>query len=311
MLEPRAVATSLLVAHLQGCAEGLKPNAQCQSFKAPSGRGQITPDHPCRTYGENTLNSRIVCQFSCGAASAVATKLALAQYGERCVIINAYIEEEHPDNRRFGADCEVWFGQPIVQLRDIKYDASAIKVFETVGFIKGPRGASCTTRIKRGLLDKWKEHGDIMVLGFTAEEQERADDFRERQPDKAVLFPLIERGLTKEDCKAMVERAGIKLPEMYLLGYDNANCIGCVKGGLGYFRAVREDFPVQFERLAQAEDKVAALHGENSYILRHRSGALKGQRFPLRELPVGKSHRGEALPSCGLFCESAEQEYSA
>lgn len=26
--------------------------------------------------------SRIVCQFSCGAASAVATKLALAQYGE-------------------------------------------------------------------------------------------------------------------------------------------------------------------------------------------------------------------------------------
>lgn len=25
--------------------------------------------------------SRIVCQFSCGAASAVATKLAIAQYG--------------------------------------------------------------------------------------------------------------------------------------------------------------------------------------------------------------------------------------
>ena len=28
--------------------------------------------------------SRILCQFSCGAASAVATKLALAQYGVRC-----------------------------------------------------------------------------------------------------------------------------------------------------------------------------------------------------------------------------------
>jgi hypothetical protein len=256
--------------------------------------------------------NRIVCQFSCGAASAVATKLTISVYGaDRCVILNAFIKEEHADNRRFAVDCERWFGQSIVNLRDTKYDASAIKVFETVGYIKGIRGASCTTRIKRGLLDKWKKPDDIMVLGFTAEEQERADDFREMNPDKEVMFPLIERGLTKEDCKAMVERAGIKLPAMYLLGYDNANCIGCVKGGLGYFRAVREDFPNQFERLAQAEDKVAGLHGENAYILRHRSGPLKGQRFPLRELPAGIAHRGDPLPSCGLFCESAEQEYVA
>lgn len=255
--------------------------------------------------------ARIVCQFSCGAASAVATKLALAKYGARCVIVNAYIEEEHPDNRRFAVDCEAWFGQPIVSLRDTTYDASAIKVFETVGFIKSRRGAACTLRIKRGLLDKWKQPGDVMVLGFTAEEVDRRDDFLDRNPGRVALFPLIERGLTKEDCKAMVERAGINLPAMYLLGYDNANCIGCVKGGLGYFRAVREDFPVQFERLAQAEDKVAGLHGENAYILRHRSGPLVGQRFPLRELPDGKAHRGEPLPSCGLFCESAEQEYAA
>ena len=109
----------------------------------------------------------------------------------------------------------------------------------------------------------------------------------------------------------MVERAGIKLPAMYLLGYDNANCIGCVKGGLGYFRAIREDFPAQFDRLAKAEGKVAAIHGANAYILRHRSGPLAGQRFPLRELPQGKAHRGEPLPSCGLFCESAELEYAA
>jgi hypothetical protein len=98
---------------------------------------------------------------------------------------------------------------------------------------------------------------------------------------------------------------------MYRLGYDNANCIGCVKGGLGYFRAIREDFPEKFERLALAEEKVAQLHGENAYILRHRSGALKGQRFPLRELPAGAPYRGEPLPSCGLFCEMAEQEYAA
>ena len=55
------------------------------------------------------MDPRIVCQFSCGAASAVATKLALAQYGDRCEIINAYLRNEHPDNRRFLADCERCF----------------------------------------------------------------------------------------------------------------------------------------------------------------------------------------------------------
>lgn len=254
---------------------------------------------------------RILAQFSCGAASAVATKLALAQYGDRVVIVNAFIEEEHQDNRRFAVDCEQWFGQPIVNLRDEKFGASAIAVFESVGYIKGPRGAACTTRIKRGLLREFEQPGDVLVLGYTAEEQDRYDDWLENWPDRAIIAPLIERGLTKEDCKAMVVRAGIELPMMYRMGYENANCIGCVKGGLGYWRAIREDFPAQFERVAQAEDKVAGLHGDGAYILRHRSGPLNGKRFPLRELPAGKIDRAEPLPSCGLFCEIAEQEYAA
>jgi len=255
--------------------------------------------------------SRVVCQFSCGAASAVATKLALAQFGEQCVIINAFIAEEHPDNHRFAGDCERWFGHPITCLRDKKYGASVITVFETVGFIKSRDGAACSTRIKRELLRKFEQPGDVLVLGYTAEEQHRLDDWVEKWPDRPIIAPLIERGLIKEDCKAMVDRAGIELPMMYRLGYANANCIGCVKGGLGYFRAIREDFPAQFERLAQAENKVFELHGSEAYILRHRSGPLDGHRFPLRELPNGKAHRGELLPSCSFFCELAEMEYTS
>ena len=257
------------------------------------------------------MQNRVLAQFSCGAASAVATKLALAEFGDRCVVLNAYVEEEHPDNRRFFSDCEKWFGVPIIELRDEKYEASAIKVFETVGYIKGPRGAACTSRIKRGLLRAYERPGDLLILGYTAEEQDRLDDFIADFPDRPIRAPLIERGLTKQDCKAMVERAGIVLPLMYRLGYDNANCIGCVKGGMGYMRAIRQDFPAQFERLCQAEDKVHALHGDSARIFRHRSGPLKGQRFALRELPAGKIDRSEHVPSCGLICESAEALYAA
>lgn len=255
--------------------------------------------------------SRILCQFSCGAASAVATKLTLSEHGDKCEILNAYVEEEHPDNRRFLVDCERWFGRPITILRDQKYGASAINVFERVGYIKGRNGAACTARIKRGLLRTYERPGDVLVLGFTAEERDRLDDFIADWPDRPIRAPLIEKGLTKMDCLAMVERAGIVLPLMYRLGYDNANCIGCVKGGMGYMRAIREDFPAQFERLCQAEDKVHALHGDGARIFRHRSGPLKGQRFALRELPPRKIDRSEHVPTCGLYCETAEMEYSA
>jgi 3'-phosphoadenosine 5'-phosphosulfate sulfotransferase (PAPS reductase)/FAD synthetase len=252
------------------------------------------------------MSARIVCQFSCGAASAVTTKLMLAQYPD-ALIINAFLKNEHPDNRRFAHDCEKWFGKPLTVLRDEKYGADTITVFRRRQFIKGPHGAACSTVLKRELLRQFEQPGDVIVLGYTAEEQDRLDDFRDQWPDRPCLAPLIDKGLTKEDCKAMVQRAGIRLPFMYEQGYENANCIGCVKGGEGYFRAIREDYPVEFEALAQVEEEI----GPSAYILRYRSGSLKDQRFPLRDLPAGPAVRNEVLPSCSFFCEMAEQEYTA
>lgn len=253
--------------------------------------------------------SRIVCQFSCGAASAVATKLALSQYGStRDVrIINAFLKEEHEDNRRFATDCESWFGRALTVLRDERYDASVINVFRKKQYIKGAMGAPCSRELKRKVLDAWKQPGDVMVFGYTAEEDWRLDDFRERNPDRPVIAPLVDAGLTKSDCKAMVERAGIVLPVMYRMGYDNANCIGCVKGGEGYWRAIREDFPDYFEAICLLQDEI----GEGSWFLRYRSGPKINQRFPLRDLPVGVARRNEELPSCSFFCESAELEYAS
>lgn len=251
-----------------------------------------------------TDKPRIVCQFSCGAASAVATKLAIAQYSEthEVVIVNAYLANEHPDNRRFARDCEVWFGRPVTVLRDEKYGADIIQVFRRERFMKNQYGAPCTKLLKRRLLDTWKIAGDVMVFGYTAEEEDRLNDFRERNPDRPVVSPLIERGLGKEDCKAMIERAGIELPVMYRMGYENANCIGCVKGGEGYYRAIREDFPDQFEELCKVQDEL----GPGSYLHRNRKTEA---RFSLRALGEGPVRRNEKLPACSFFCEMAEAEF--
>lgn len=86
---------------------------------------------------------------------------------------------------------------------------------------------------------------------------------------------------------------------MYRMGYDNANCIGCVKGGEGYFRAIREDFPEQLEELATVQEEI----GKGAFLFRNRA---TGERYSLRDIPPGPTRRNEALPACSFFCEIAE-----
>lgn len=253
--------------------------------------------------------SRFVCQFSCGAASAVATKLILAEHpADQLVIVNAYVEEEHQDNRRFLADCERWLGRSVVQLRDEKYGASTDEVWRRKRYIKGPNGAPCSMILKRQLLAAIAQPGDIEVIGYTAEEEDRLMDLRERFPDRTIIAPLIERGISKSDCLAIIDRAGIELPIMYRMGYDNANCIGCPKGGQHYWQAIREDFPERFIQIKAIQDEI----GPGAYFLRFRSGDRKGERMSLGDLPPGRGDmRKEASFSCSFFCEMAEGEIAA
>ncbi len=239
---------------------------------------------------------RIVCHFSCGAASAVATKMILAKYPkERVLIINAFIVEEHSDNRRFLADCEKWFDHPITVLRDEKYGASTDKLWQKKRFMNSAHGAPCSVELKRKLLDAACLPDDIHVFGFTVEELDRAERF------PTALTPLIDANLTHADCLSIVERAGLVLPEMYRLGFNNANCVGCCKGGEGYWNKIREVFPERFAQVVQIEEAI----GYNAYLFRNRE---TGVRFGLKDLPLGAGRHDEPLQSCSFFCAMAEQD---
>ncbi len=113
-------------------------------------------------------DGRVVAQFSCGAASACAAKLAIDQHGDRAHVINAFVADEDDDNRRFLADCERWFRRSITVLRDTEYGASALEVWRRKRFIVGQRGAPCSKALKRNVLDMFNRPDDVIVLGFTA-----------------------------------------------------------------------------------------------------------------------------------------------
>lgn len=249
------------------------------------------------------MNSRIVCWFSCGAASAVATKLAITENAGRMPLVVVYTEvaEEHPDNKRFLLDCERWFGMPITVLRNEKYGGSCDAVFLRERYLVGPSGAPCTRLLKRQERVRFEEPGDRQVFGYTVEEVERSEDFFERNSHIDGWTPLIDRGLAKADCLAMIENAGIQIPEMYRLGYRNNNCIGCVKGGAGYWNKIRVDFPYRFRRMAEIERDIGAT------IIRRN-----GERIYLDELPDDMGdHQSEPDIECSIFCYMAQSEYSA
>ena len=243
---------------------------------------------------------RIVCWFSCGAASAVATKLAISQYsGAEIVIARCVIQEEHPDNNRFADDCEKWFGIPITNMISEKYHGSVHEVIEKRGYVSGVKGAPCTMVLKKRVREDFQLPTDKHIFGYCSEEQARWDNFLDANNIDAES-PLVERGLEHSDCLAMIEKAGIELPVMYKLGYHHNNCIGCVKaGGQGYWNKIRVDFPVQFDKMAQVSRKLGA----------RMLNVNKVHKF-LDEIEIGAGdYQSEPEIQCGIFCEMAEKEY--
>jgi PP-loop superfamily ATP-utilizing enzyme len=242
------------------------------------------------------LVSRVLAWFSCGDASAVAAKLAVDKYGDRCEVLYCdTFAYEHPDNRRFFADCERWFGRSIKVLRSEQY-RDIFDVFTKTRWLVGVQGARCTTELKKNVRRAYQRPGDLHVFGFTAEEQGRVSKLFAENPEVEAEFPLIERGLTKAQCHAIVRDAGIELPAMYMLGYKNNNCIGCVKGQSGYWNKIRVDFPEHFDRMAKLEREIGAAINK-----RYEKG--KRIRVFLDELPpdAGRYER-EADIDCGVLC---------
>jgi len=233
---------------------------------------------------------RHVSWFSCGAASAVATSLALVKYPgmiiARCIVAN-----EHPDNDRFAFDCQFWFGKAITDLRSDKYN-DCWDLWEKRRYLNGPKGALCTVEMKKQVRQDFQDLDDVQFFGFTSEEKDRAERFQENNMEVHARFPLIEAGLTKADCFQIIANERIELPLMYRLGYHNANCVGCVKGGKGYWNRIRKDFPEVYERMAVMEESLGA-------------SCIKGRS--LRELlPSEGRHQPIELPECGLFCDQNE-----
>lgn len=241
---------------------------------------------------------RVISWFSCGAASAYATYLASKKY-DNLEVVYCRVAEESEDNMRFLNEFTEKTSIPVKVIGNEKHNYSIYDVFESRKFIKGQTGAPCTMVLKKDVRKKYERPTDIQIFGYTVEEQHRADRFIDSNNQVNEDFILIESGVTKQQCLDWIKDMGFKIPLMYQLGYPNNNCIGCVKGGMGYWNAIRKDFPEHFDRMAKLERKIG--HA----ILKDKDGAVY-----LDELDPDRGNFKRDVPSdCGFTCEQIEIRY--
>lgn len=240
-----------------------------------------------------------VAWWSAGITSAVACKMALEMYDD-VELFYIHIDSAHPDNERFKADCEKWYGKKIHSLKSREFK-DQFEVIEKTGAVNTPMGAPCTLKLKKDVRFELERRFQIdlfnevqilnQVWGFEYELRQvnRAIRFGQQYPNTRPLFPLIEKGIDKDQCAGMLINAGIDLPIMYLLGFNNNNCIGCVKGGKGYWNLIRVHFPDEFWRMARLERKVGY-------------SCINGTFLDELDPNAGRMSK-EVMPNCGIICE--------
>jgi len=234
------------------------------------------------------VESLTVSWFSAGGSSAVATKLVVDEIDK---IFYIHIDDQHPDTLRFVNDCAEWFGREIETVQSpVKTVADAMRYFDSRGF---GRWSPCTQILKRMVRSEWERENSGTALryvwGMDYQEKGRADRILSAMPKQDHMFPLVDKKLSKEQAHEILTASGIKRPAMYELGYHNNNCLGCVKGGMGYWNKIRRDFPHVFAERAKLEREL---------------GGTFLKETPLDELdPEAGRHGGPIVGDCGILCQ--------
>lgn len=235
-----------------------------------------------------------VCWVSAGVSSFIAGWLVRDTVDE---FIYIDVADQHPDSMRFINECEKALERPIRILRSREYK-NVEDCVRTFGFVRNNNNHfyPCTSWLKKRVRKQWEadhENDDVtFVWGMDMNEQHRADRLIEGMPEYHHEFPLIDRQLTKAEAHGILRTLGIKRPLMYDLGYSNNNCVGCMRGGMGYWNKIRIDFPDVFIARAKMERDIGntILHDANGPIFLDELDPERGKMAK------------EIMDECDIFC---------
>lgn len=191
---------------------------------------------------------------------------------------------EDPDTLRFRDEAAANLGVPLVNLRDGR---DIWDVFTEKSWLGNSQLAHCSWELKTKPAREWMDAnvapGARVIVGIDITDIARLPAIAERwQPYQAVA-PLTDKPLLwKPQLTRQLEALGIKPSRMYELGFEHANCPGCVKAGHEHWLRLLIVMPERYAYAEQREREFRLRHGDYA-ILRDRRGG--GSRpMPLTEL---------------------------
>ena len=161
----------------------------------------------------------------------------------------------------------------------------------------------------------FEENGDVNVFGYTADpsDAKRAERLEGEFLPGCFATPLIERHITKANCLALLDGAGIKQPRTYAMGFPNANCLkyGCSKSqSPAYWALYRKYFPERFNRTAALARKLGVMLA----VMREEKGE-DGKRIVIRDfidnIPADFPTTEAIAPTCDLLCSINAKDLAA
>jgi 3'-phosphoadenosine 5'-phosphosulfate sulfotransferase (PAPS reductase)/FAD synthetase len=235
-----------------------------------------------------------IAMFSGGAASAYVAYLMTLKHGkDKSKLFFTDTLWEHPDNHRFMIDVCEEIGIDYVKRIDGR---TPEEVFDDTRFLGNSRLAKCSSELKVKqtaiYLEELRDQGfePVLYFGIGKHEKRRRENLEqlynhfllprdgEEQPVKTV-FPLYESNISDDKIKEIITLEwGIRLPEMYYLGFSHANCGGrCVRGGFNHYKHLYETWPEVYIEQEEMEKRLRTQLGDVTILKRD------GKPFTLEE----------------------------
>lgn len=262
------------------------------------------------------MKTRVIAWWSGGITSAYACWWAV-QVFKNVVIVFIDTQNESEDTERFLKDCQRLYGQEIIRTSNPKYK-NIKEVWRKYMSLNTAHGAICSTELKREVREAFQNlTGDYaQIFGFDSNEPNRHQNMRRNYPELNVISPLIEMGISKAGATREMIKLGIKPPVMYE-DFQNNNCdkTGCVRGGIGYWKARERKRPESFNEMASLEHELTDKKGEPVTILRDQTKARNGEPIFLKPHPKYPQYQSladkqgrepEPLIECNGFCSTKD-----
>lgn len=219
--------------------------------------------------------------------------VVLATQGElgdvdAALFANVGDKSEHPDTLRYVREVAIpWAagrGLAINELRRQKRDGSTEDLYDRL-MKPGSRSVPIPVRLRNGVpgkracthdwkiavVTKWvRAHGALktskaeVLIGFSWDEIERVGEMKIK-PYETVAHPLIDRRLTRQDCKVIIQKAGLPVP-------PKSSCFFCPFHRPSTWARMRRDEPELFQISANLEtvlnERRARLGRDSVYLTR-------------------------------------------